>query len=103
MKKILLIGKLDEIISSVKECLRTDFRVQICSEKIDMIKGMAKIVKPDLMVVCQVGIDELDHAIFTWIKEQMPNTPVLILSTQKSWDRISGYCTPRSLKSCFVR
>lgn len=101
MQKILLIGKLDEIISSVKECLLSDFRVQICSEKIDMVKGMAKIVKPDLMVVCQVGIDELDHAIFTWIKEQMPATPVLVLSTQKSWERISGYCTTPQFEKLF--
>lgn len=41
--KILLIGELEEIIRSVNECLENDFQVQICSEKIDMVRGMAKI------------------------------------------------------------
>ena len=72
MQKILLIGELGEIIRSINECLVNDFQVQLCSEQMDMVKGMAKIVKPDMMIVCQIGIDELDHAIFTWAKEEMP-------------------------------
>ena len=75
MQKILLIGELEEIIRSVNECLENDFQVQICSEKIDMVRGMAKIVKPDMIIVCQIGIDELNYTIFTWAKEQMPKTP----------------------------
>ena len=101
MKKILLIGKLDEIIKSVNECLVKYFQVQICSEKIDMVRGMAKIVKPDLIIVCQIGVDELDYAIFTWAKEQMPWTPVLIISTNKSWESISGYCTTPQFEKLF--
>ena len=92
MQKILLIGALGEIIRSINECLEKDFQVQICSEKIDMVREMAKIIKPDLIIVCQIGIDEYDHAIFTWAKEQMPKTPVLIISTEESWGKISGYC-----------
>ena len=58
MQKILLIGELGEIIRSINECLVNDFQVQLCSEQMDMVKGMAKIVKPDMMIVCQIGIDE---------------------------------------------
>lgn len=29
--------------------------------------------------------------MFTWVKEQMPKTPVLVLSTEKSWGSISGH------------
>ena len=92
MQKILLIGELGEIIRSINECLVNDFQVQLCSEQMDMVKGMAKIVKPDMMIVCQIGIDELDHAIFTWAKEEMPKTPVLVISTQDSWGQISRHC-----------
>ena len=101
MQKILLIGELEEIIRSVNECLENDFQVQICSEKIDMVRGMAKIVKPDLIIVCQIGIDELNHTIFTWVKEQMPKTPVLIISTEESWGSISGYCTTPQFERLF--
>ena len=30
MKKILLIGKLNEIVRSLNECLMNDFQVQLC-------------------------------------------------------------------------
>ena len=101
MQKILLIGELEEIIRSVNECLENDFQVQICSEKIDMVRGMAKIVKPDMIIVCQIGIDELNYTIFTWVKEQMPKTPVLIISTKESWGSISGYCTTPQFEKLF--
>lgn len=101
MQKVLLIGELGEIIRSVNECLVNDFQVQICSEKIDMIRGIAKIIKPDLIIVCQIGIDEFDHAIFTWAKEQMPKTPVLVISTEEIWGSISGYCTPPQFGKLF--
>lgn len=51
MKKILLIGKLNEIVRSLNECLMNDFQVQLCSEELENIKGMYKIVKPDMVVV----------------------------------------------------
>ena len=103
MQKILLIGELGEIIRSINECLVNDFQVQICSEKIDMISGIAKITKPDLIVVCQIGIDEIDHAIFTWAEEQMAGTPVLIISTKENWEKISDYCTTSQFGKLFRR
>ena len=38
MKKILLIGKLNEIVRSLNECLMNDFQVQLCSEELENIK-----------------------------------------------------------------
>lgn len=57
MKKILLIGKLNEIVRSLNECLMNDFQVQLCSEELENIKGMYKIVKPDMVVVSQIGVE----------------------------------------------
>lgn len=92
MQKILLIGELGEIVRSINECLVNDFQVQLCSEQIDMVKGMAKIVKPDLMIVCQIGIDELNDAIFSWAREEMPKTPVLVITTEEGWGQICHSC-----------
>lgn len=92
MKKILLIGELGEIVRSVNECIMNDFQVQLCSAQIDVIKGIAGIIRPDLIIVCQIGIDELDSAIFNWAKNEMSKTPVLVITTKDSWKNISGYC-----------
>lgn len=101
MKKILLIGELGEIVRSIHECLASNFQVQLCSAQIDMIKGMTKITKPDLLVVCQIGIDELDHAIFTWIREQDDRTPVLVITTKSSWPRIERDCESEQFDKLF--
>lgn len=101
MQKILLIGELGEIVRSVNECLIKDFQIQLCSMQLDMIKGMAKIIKPDLVIVCQIGIDELDKAIFAWLKEQMPKTPVLVITTEESWGDISHCCESEQFDKLF--
>ena len=92
MKKILLIGELGDILRSLNDCLVEEFQVQLCSEQVDMIRNMAKIVRPELILVCQIGVDELDHAIFSWIREQQPATPVLVISTSDGWGKIRDYC-----------
>lgn len=101
MKKILLIGELGEIVRSVNECLMEDFQIQLCSVQIDMVKGMAKIIKPDLIIVCQIGIDEMDKVIFNWAKEQMSKIPVLVITTEESWGDISCYCETEQFDKLF--
>lgn len=69
MKKVLLIGKLNEIVRSLNECLMDDFQVQLCAEQLENIQGMYKIVKPDLVVVSQIGVEEMDVAILEWLQK----------------------------------
>lgn len=92
MKKILLVGQLGEIVRSINDGLLREFSVQICSEQIDMIQSMTKIVHPDLFIFCQIGIKELDVAFFEWVKANCPQIPVLVITTEDDWMDISKYC-----------
>ena len=92
MKKVLLIGKINEIVRSLNECLMEDFQVQICSEEIENVKGMLKIVKPDLVIVNQIGVDELDADILQWLHKQYANLPVLFIAVIEEWDKYKAYC-----------
>lgn len=92
MKKILLVGQLGEIVRSINDGLLREFSVQICSEQIEMVQSMAKIVKPDMFIFCQIGIHELDVAFFEWVREKYPQIPVLVISTEDDWREISKYC-----------
>ena len=85
MKKILLIGELSEIVRSLNECLTENFQVQLCSEKLDNVQSMVKIIKPDLIIICQIGVEEIDNAIFEWIQQKCAGTPVLGVATNDSW------------------
>lgn len=92
MKKILLIGELNEIMRSVNECLTHDFQVQMCSSQIENVQGMVKIFKPDLVIVNLVGVEELDAGIFQWQQEHYPKLPVLIICVKEEWSRCREYC-----------
>lgn len=91
MQKILLVGELSEIMRSLNECLVNDYQVQLCTEELENVKAMVKIVKPDLIVVCQIGIEEFDGAIYGWIREKHPQMPVLGITTSEDWRRCKGY------------
>lgn len=91
MKKILLIGELGEIARSLNECLTDDFQVQLCSEQLENIQAMVKIVKPDMIVICQIGMEELDQRIFAWIQEKCSDLPVLGITTSEGWQQCRDY------------
>lgn len=92
MKKILLVGQLGEIVRSINDGLLREFSVQICSEQIEMVQSMAKIVKPDMFIFCQIGSHESDVAFFEWVKRNYPQIPVLVISTEDDWREIAKYC-----------
>lgn len=87
MKKIILIGELGEIVRSLNECLAGEFQVQLCSEQLENVKAMVKIIKPELIIICQIGVEEIDNAIFEWIQEKCPNIPTLGIATNEGWQQ----------------
>lgn len=91
MKKILLIGELGEIVRSLNECLADTFQVQLCSGQIENIQAMVKITKPDMLIICQIGVEEIDSAIFTWIQEKIPQIPVIGITTSEGWQQCREY------------
>lgn len=81
MKKVLLVGELSEIVRSLNECLENDFQVQLCSEELTNVQAMVKIIKPDLIIICQIGVEEINNAMFTWLREKCAGTPILGITT----------------------
>lgn len=92
MNQILLIGELGALVRSIHECICDNFSVQLCSEDVSNIKAMTKIVKPKMIIVCQIGVDEVDSAIFAHLKESCVNIPVLIITTSEIWLKCKRFC-----------
>lgn len=86
MKKVLLIGELNEIVRSLNECLIEDFQVQLCSEELANVQAMVKIIKPELIIISQIGKETMDSAIFEWIHEKYSRTLVLGITTKEQWE-----------------
>ena len=91
MNKILLIGELNEIARSLNECLVDNYQVQLCSEQAENVRAMIKIVKPDLIIICQIGVEDIDNAIFQLIREKCPRTPVLGITTSEGWKQCRDF------------
>lgn len=92
MKKILLIGKLSDILRSISEKLGEDFNLQITPMQLDNISGMIRITKPDMVIVCTIGLDGIDRNIFRWINQNIENLPVLMVTSNEDKGIISTEC-----------
>lgn len=81
MKKILIVGKLNQLVGSLNEHLSTQFHTQMCTDNLEMVKGMSKIFKQDMAIIYLGGIGELDTDILDFLSEYYPNVPVLFVGT----------------------
>lgn len=91
MKKILLVGELNQTIGTVNKYLQTKFRTQICVDTLEMVKGMTKVIDPDMAVICLVGVGELDHKILDFFNNTRKRIPVLLIGTQEECKYFQKY------------
>lgn len=83
MKKILLAGKLNNIVNEMHKFLSQYFLVQICSENAGVFEGMLKIFKPDLILISLVGAYDIDKSIFFILSDRYPQIPVITVGTKE--------------------
>ncbi len=83
MKKILLIGKMNDIVKDINLYLSEYFHVQLCSVNTSVLEGMLKVVKPDLVLISLVGAYDVDSSIFYLLSKDYADTPVLTVGTKE--------------------
>ena len=83
MKKILLIGKLNNVVKEINKFLSQFFHVQLCSENVSVLEGMMKIVNPDLVLISLIGAYDIDTSIFFMLSDQYTQIPVLTIGTKE--------------------
>ena len=91
MKKILLIGKLNDIVKDVNSYLSEYFHVQLCSEKENIVEGMLKVVNPDLVLISLVGAYDIDSYIFYLLSTEYIDIPVITIGTQEECSFFTKY------------
>lgn len=89
MKKVLLVGELNMTVSSINQYLYTRFQTQICTGNYEIVKGMEKVFKPDLVLICLVGSEKMDERILTFFSEK--KRPMLIIGTQEECNDYQSY------------
>lgn len=93
MKTILLVGKLNDLTKEIKNYLSGDFDVQLSSDNTEVLSGMLKVIEPDMVIICMVGMYDGHDAIFQKFQLDYPSVPVLTIGTKDEWERFSRYYT----------
>lgn len=83
MKKILLIGELDQVLGSLNHHLAAKFQTQMCMAELEMIKGMNKIYKADLAVICLSENGNSHEQILDFFQDRCSQMPVLLVGKEK--------------------
>ena len=91
MKKILLIGKLNNVVKETNQFLSQSFHVQLCSENASVVEGMMKIVNPDLVLISLIGAYDIDKSIFFMLSDQYAQIPVLTIGTKEECSQFLKY------------
>ena len=99
MKKILLIGKLNEVLKNVDKTLSKHFHVQICDLRRDTVDGMLKVVEPSLVIISLVGADTPDMNLFITLSKDYARTPVLTIGTDAEMKIFSKYYDRRRFEN----
>lgn len=94
MKKILIIGALNNVLRSICECLSEEFNVQMCSDNPDDMKAMIALLKPDLMIVNELSFDVNESDLLTQLAKICRQKPVLILSSGENAERLYEISKP---------
>lgn len=91
MKKIMLIGKINRTLEDLNVCLTERFSVNVCGNSAELVKGMMKIFRPDMIVVSakDLGDEATDILDFFW--NSFSNIHVMIIGTRDECDAYSGY------------
>lgn len=101
MRKVLLVGKLTDIVRDLCENLSEDFIVQLSTMQLENMQGMIKIAKPELVILCLLGIDRLDTEILSWVNENVRHLPVLVVTSHESWQMASVTCSGKQFTPVF--
>ena len=91
MKKILMIGKLNNMMKDLGDYLHHYFRVQYSVENPKQAVGMIKVVEPALVIVSLVGLYDVEKELFTSLRDDFPALPVITIGTEAERRNILSY------------
>ncbi len=86
MKKIVLIGKFNEITKDLNEQLAQSCQVQLCSDNVDIAQGMLRLITPDMVVISLVGVTSVDGSIFSLLFRDYPGTTIAVIGSRANED-----------------
>lgn len=93
MKKVMIIGSLDDMTKKIYEKLAPICSPQICADSRPVIQGMLKMLEPDLIIVSMKEDGGDPEDIFFLLGVEAFNTPVIAIGSVEIQSRLikAGY------------
>lgn len=85
-KKVLIVGIMNETTNDINVCLGKYFTVQLCFGGPDVLDGMMKIVKPDLVLINLVEYYVEAAGAFHLLSEEYRETPVVTIGNSREYE-----------------
>jgi response regulator RpfG family c-di-GMP phosphodiesterase len=98
MNKILLIGKFDAMTQNLNNHLGKSYNIQLCSDSLELVQGMMKIVKPDMVLIYLKEAEQTNTQILDYFYNNDSNIPVLILDCQDDISKQQTYPSKEHIK-----
>ncbi len=100
MKKIILIGRFNEITKGINDAVSKFCHVQLCPDNVDSIRGMLKLVCPSLVIVSLAGVTLPHDRIFPMLERDYINVPVVVIGSMTDENNLteSGYLKREKVK-----
>ncbi|SFQ06977.1 Response regulator receiver domain-containing protein [Lachnospiraceae bacterium XBB1006] len=89
MKKILFVGKMNEVMKDINAFLEKSFQMQLCSDDRETLAGLLSVSTPDLVLVSLIGMQDVNTGIFNELANKQ--IPVLTIGTEGERQRFLKY------------
>ncbi len=93
MKKVMIIGKLDDVTKDIYDSLAPICHPQICADSKTVIQGMLKMYTPDVIIVSLTDSGSDPEDIFFHLETETFHTPIIAIGPVQIQSRLikSGY------------
>lgn len=91
MKKILLIGRLNKTVQELYDSLSRRFQVQLSTEMLGVVKGMLPIIRPDMVIISVMELEDVDNEVFDLLRADCPGVPVIVAGTKEGCEKYQKY------------
>lgn len=90
-KKILIVGIMNDTTNDINACLGQYFVVQLCFGSQDVLDGMMKIIKPDLVLINLVDYYVEAAGAYHLLAEKYKETPVVTIGNSREYELFLPY------------
>lgn len=93
MFRILIVGKMEAITEALYKTLVSQYHVQLChsEEPLNIVKTIAKIIKPDMVVLNTLENNDINEKIFDELRGIYGNIPILMIGNKENCDVYEQY------------